>query len=584
MSGTAAGRSAMTPESSDSGDADGSGGAARVGPARRFLTRPARLAVEPGTAAADRIAKLRARLMTPLPGDGIWGWFWPLLVTVFAGILRFGQLSSPAAINFDETYYAKDAWSILKHGVEWNWVSPASNPSYANNQIIAGHFSAHLFQACTGTGCGEYVVQPEAGKLLIAVGEWLFGLTTLGWRFDSAVFGTLAILVMCRVARRLTRSTLLGCTAGLLMAVDGLEFVLSRTGILDIFLMFFVLAAFGCLVADRDVSRLRLAEAVVLAPGDEAGPGLGIRKWRVAAGICVGLAGAVKQDAVYYVFAFAGLCIAWDIGARRTAGLRAYVRGGLRRDGKWLLLTLGVIPLVTYILTWTGWFVTNTGYDRDYAQQHGINIPVISQLYSLYEYHKEIYQFMSTLSASHPYESQPWDWFVMSRPVAFYANQYTNAAGTHLEKPGIVGPYMREVLALGNPAIWWVSIPAMAVCLVFWLTRRDWRAGAALLGIAAGWLPWLPFPARTKFFYYALEFEPFLIICIVLCLGLILGPAAAQPRRRAIGAVVAGAYVIAVLVLFWYFYPILTGQAIPYSDWLSHMWYQGLLGPVHGWI
>ena len=65
-----------------------------------------------------RIAQLRSRLMTPLPPDGIWGWVWPLLVTLFAGILRFDRLSSPDAVIFDETYYAKDAWSILKHGVD----------------------------------------------------------------------------------------------------------------------------------------------------------------------------------------------------------------------------------------------------------------------------------------------------------------------------------------------------------------------------------------------------------------------------------------------------------------------------------
>ena len=86
------------------------------------------------------------------------------------------------------------------------------------------------------------MVQPPVGKLLIAVGEWLFGLTSFGWRTASAFFGTAAILVMCRIARRLTRSTLLGCMRGLLLSLDGLEFVLSRTGILDIFLMFFVLA------------------------------------------------------------------------------------------------------------------------------------------------------------------------------------------------------------------------------------------------------------------------------------------------------------------------------------------------------
>jgi dolichyl-phosphate-mannose--protein O-mannosyl transferase len=569
MTATQAGQPAKDPED---------GGPGTTGADGAFSDDPV---ASPGPAAAsgpaaERIAALRARLLTPMPDDRLRGWIGPLLVTLFAGFLRFNRLSVPNAVIFDETYYAKDAWSILKHGVEWNWIGPpAVAGNYVNNQVIAGHSGSHLFQACSGTSCGEYVVQPEVGKLAIAVGEWLYGLTTLGWRLAPAVFGTLAILVMCRVARRLTRSTLLGCLAGLLLSLDGLEFVLSRTGILDIFLMFFVLAAFGALVVDRDVSRMRLAEAVVLRPGDEAGPGLGIRKWRVAAGVLIGLACATKQYGVWYIFAFIALCVAWDIGARRTVGLRGYVRGGLVRDGKWLLVTLGVIPLVTYVLTWMNWFVTNTGYDRDYAQANGVNIPVISQLYSLFEYHKAMVQFGVGLSTRHPYESQPWDWFFITRPVAFYWNTYTDSAGLHAATGKAVGPYVQEVLAIGNPAIWWISIPAMAVCLGWWLTRRDWRAGSALLCIAAGWASWLPFTSRTKFFYYALEFEPFLIICIVLCLGLILGPATARVSRRAIGSVLVGVYVLAVLVLFWYFYPILAGKIIPYSDWLSHMWYSG---------
>ncbi|HEY1818557.1 MAG TPA: phospholipid carrier-dependent glycosyltransferase [Trebonia sp.] len=526
-----------------------------------------------GGGTAERIAVLRDRLMTPMPDDRLWGWIGPLLVTAFAAFFRFYRLSVPNAIIFDETYYAKDAWSILKHGVEWNWLSVPSNPNYVNNQIIAGHYSASLFQACSGSACGEYVVQPEVGKLLIAVGEWFYGLNSLGWRVAPAIFGTLAILLMCRVARRLTRSTLLGCTAGLLLSLDGLEFVLSRTGILDIFLMFFVLAAFGALVIDRDVSRGRLAEAMVLRPTDEAGPALGIRKWRVIAGLLIGLACATKQYGVWYIFAFVGLCIAWDIGARRTVGLRRYVRGALVRDGKWLPLTLGLIPLVTYVLTWMNWLVTSTGFDRDYAQGTGFNIPVLAPLYSLFEYHKEMVQFGVGLSTRHPYESQPWDWFFITRPVALYWNTYTDQAGLHVAKG--TGPWVQEVLAIGNPAIWWVSIPAMAFCLGWWLTRRDWRAGSALLCVAAGWVGWLPFVSRTKFYYYALEFEPFFIICIVLCLGLIIGPATARLKRRAIGSALAGVYVLAVLVLFWYFYPILAGEIIPYSDWLSHMWYTG---------
>ena len=564
------------------------GGAPGMDPDNRGGTGTDSISLGPGAPArvsaeqASRIAALRARLTTPLPDDGIWGWIGPLLVTAFAAFCRFNRLVVPRALIFDETYYAKDAWSILQHGVEWN---PLHN---ANNLIIAGH--TEIFKACSGVACGEYVVQPPFGKLAIAVGEWLFGLNSVGWRVAPALFGSLAILVMCRVARRLTRSTLLGCLAGLLLSLDGLEFVLSRTGILDIFLMFFILAAFGCLLADRDSSRSRLAAALVLTRSDDAGPSLGIRKWRVAAGVMLGLACASKQYAAWYIIAFAGLAIAWDIGARRAAGLRAAVRGALVRDGKWLPLTLGVIPLVVYTVTWTGWLVTRTGYDRNYAQSHGVSVPVISALYSLFDYHKQMLQFGVGLSTRHPYESQPWDWIVISRPVAFFWNCYTGPTNYHVCPSGYTGPeWAQEVLAIGNPAIWWVSIPALLFCLGWWFTRRDWRAGAALLAVAAGWLTWLPFLSRTKFYYYALEFEPFLILCIVLCLGLIIGPApggrsgqvgrasTASRVRRGIGAAVAGVYTLAVLALFWYFYPILAGKVIPYQDWLSHMWY-------HGWI
>ena len=51
----------------------------------------------------------------------------------------------------------------------------------------------------------------------------------------------------------------------------------------------------------------------------------------------------------------------------------------------------------------------------------------------------------------------------------------------------------------------------------------------------------------------------------------------ASLRRRALGASAVGAYVLAVLILFGYFYPVLASQLLSYADWLSHMWY-------HGWI
>jgi dolichyl-phosphate-mannose--protein O-mannosyl transferase len=542
-----------------------------------MMATEADLPAPPATDQAGRLSALRARLAPPMPDDRLWGWLGPLLVTAFGTFLRFDRLRVPRALTFDETYYAKDAWSILNHGVELNLVSKA------NDIIQAGH--TNIFAPCNGTSaCGEYVVQPEMGKLLIAAGEWMFGLNSFGWRISSVVFGSLAILLMCRIARRLTRSTLLGCIAGMLISLEGLEFVLSRTGILDIFLMFFVLAAFGCMVIDRDVSRVKLAERLARSPGgDGQGPRLGIRRWRVAAGIFLGLAVATKWNAAWYILGFAALGTAWDIGARRTAGLTSFVRGAFTRDAVWLPLTFIVIPLAVYLASWSGWFATSTGYDRNYAQLHGVNTPVISALYSLYEYHMQAVSFGMGLRAPHPYQSQPWDWLLVTRPVAFFYECYTGpvAGPSHYCPSGYTGQqWSQEVLAIGTPAIWWGSMLALVFCLGWWLLHRDWRVGAVLLGVLAGWGPWFALVSRTKFYYYALEFEPFLILSIVLCLGLILGPATASVLRRSIGAGIVGAYLLCVLLMFWYFYSILAGKVIPYQDWLSHMWYR--VGK--GWI
>ena len=196
--------------------------------------------VRPSGARVDELCgSLAQRLVPPMPGSAVWGWVGPLLVTLFGAFLRFDRLSVPKAVVFDETYYVGDAWAILNHGVEITHVKNADALlAEGKTNILAGT------QA-------ELVVHPPLGKEMIAVGEWLFGLTPFGWRFSVALIGSLSILLLARIVRRMTRSTLLGCVAGLLMALDGLELVLSRTAILDIFVMFWVLAAFGLVVIDR---------------------------------------------------------------------------------------------------------------------------------------------------------------------------------------------------------------------------------------------------------------------------------------------------------------------------------------------
>ena len=264
-------------------------------------------------------AALRARLVPPMPGSRFWGWVGPLLVTVFGTFLRFNRLGVPHAVIFDETYYVPDAWGILRFGVEHNYIA-------SRNALIA-RGDGRIFAPG-----GEFVVHPPFGKILIAGGEWAFGLNPFGWRFAVAVAGSLAILIVARTARRMTRSTLLGCVAGLLLALDGLEFVMSRTALLDIFVMFWVLAAFACLVIDRDRTRARYADGGGRAgAGCSAPPRPGVRWLRLAAGVCLGLACASKWNGVWYVPAFFALTLAWDIGARRAAGLTGRRGAGAAR-------------------------------------------------------------------------------------------------------------------------------------------------------------------------------------------------------------------------------------------------------------
>ena len=56
-----------------------------------------------------------------------------------------------------------------------------------------------------------------------------------------------------------------------------------------------------------------------------------------------------------------------------------------------------------------------------------------------------------------------------------------------------------------------------------------------------------------------------MVLSIVLVLGMIIGPADALPTRRVVGAAAAGAYVLIVLANFYYLYPVLVGDIIPYE-------------------
>jgi dolichyl-phosphate-mannose--protein O-mannosyl transferase len=556
--GGATGEGGETGESGEGGEAGGWGEAG--GPPEPNLVRLRRQLLGDALLALD--ATRRARVL---------GWVLPLAVTVFGGILRFVRLGVPHALVFDETYYVKDGYSMLVRGYEADW-GKEPNPRFLTGDV-----------SMLGTN-PEYVVHPPIGKWMIALGIQLGGGVTssFAWRLAAAVCGTLAILMLARIARRIFASTALGTVAGLFLAVDGEALVQSRTSLLDPFLMFFVLAAFGCLILDREQARRRLAEraAAVLDAGGTLtwGPRLGMRWWRLAATVLLGLACGTKWSGIYFVAVFGVMSVWWDVTARRTAGVTHWLRAGVLRDGVPAFLTLVPGTAVVYLASWTSWFVSSNGWDRHWAEQNpGQGVQWLPPaLRSLWKYHLDMWHFHNTLDSPHPYSANPLGWIIQWRPTSFYyPTEVSGLKGQAALATCGATSCSQPVTSLGNPLIWWGGAVALLVAL-YWLVRhRDWRAGAVLSGTAAGWLPWFAYAHRTIFTFYSVAFVPWVVLTLVYVLGLLIGgPHEVEPRTRRIAIRAVGAFVVLVVAVGLFFYPVWTAWVMPYQQWHIRMWIQ----------
>ena len=502
-------------------------------------------------------AAWRTRILPLVDGRG--GWLVTLAIGLLAGLLRIVRLDQPAGKIFDEVYYACDAQNLMRFGVE---VATASDAQDASVQA-----------ACEPTGQPGFIVHPPLGKHLMQIGLRLFGVNEFGWRIAAAVMGTLMVIVLIRVTRRMTGSTALGGVAGLLLAADGLHFVLSRTGLLDIFVSAWVLFAFACLVVDRDDVRRRLA-GLENSQLQGIGPRLGVRPWRLAGGVCLGAAVATKWSGLYFVAALILLSFAWEVGARRTAGVHAPVRSVLRRSVPSTLGVLVVLPAALYVMSWVGWFASDLGYDRHWADDHpasGLAGLAPDSLRSWWQYHHEIFTFHDNLRSSAPLPVAPLGWFVLARPVSFYYPQNITQGKFGCE----AATCSREVLALGTPALWWGFVIATALLLWMWLAHRDWRPAAALVMVAVTVFPWVrdDLDHRTMFLFYALPAVPFMCLGLALVAGWAIGGPTATPARRRAAIVGVGVYVALVVANFAYLYPVLAAQTVASDAWQHRMWF-----------
>jgi dolichyl-phosphate-mannose--protein O-mannosyl transferase len=392
-------------------------------------------------------------------------------------------------------------------------------------------------------------VHPPTAKLLIAVGVWAFGYTSWAWRLVPALFGIALAPVFFLLARRVLATERAALLASALLLCDGVYLIQSRVAMTNIFAVLFQVSAALFVVRAGRKEGLPVADML-------------------AAGVCLGLALSTRWTSLWAA-GFLGMTLLFMRGRRildwRELGL--------------LVLAFAVIPAHLYTLSYVPWM----------RQGHTLHDMVVTQ-HAIWRYHAD-------LNATHPYFSKWYTWPWLVRPTWYYFNSD--------------GGWVRGMVAIGNPALWWVSVPASAWALVASLRARRPRpalvglgcivvgaaamlgggagealgamvmvAGAAFLASAGLWahdssllfsgagffalyLPWGISPRTLNYSHYLFEAIPY----ACLTLGTLLDRMWDGPEHRGARRGVV-AYLSLVLALFILFFPFLTGIAVP-ADWFN---------------
>ena len=217
-----------------------------------------------------------------------------------------------------------------------------------------------------------------------------------------------------------------------------------------------------------------------------------------------------------YVLAVLGLYVAlreWT--TRWRAGHPSPLFGALLADVWWAFALMVPPAVLTYVASWFGWFA------HPRAHGHGVTggTGFLGALDDLWAYHVEMWNFHTTLTAEHTYQSNPFTWLFQVRATSFAWINDSTISGCH------TGNCARDIVALGNPLLWWGGVAALLVLLWATARHRNWRTGLVACGYLALYAPWLMYAKRTIFTFYTVAFVPFVALAVAWAVGLIVGQA-----------------------------------------------------------
>lgn len=389
-------------------------------------------------------------------------------------------------------------------------------PSYLNGAMFDEiYFARTAYEHIQHKVPFEYT-HPPLGKLFIASGIIAFGLNTFGWRIVPFIFGVLMIPIMYFFGKKMFNTRFGAFSSAFLMTFESMHFVLSRISMVDIILSTFILLMFYWFYTYYQGELFKKGWNNVYLP-------------LLLSGIFFGMAISVKWTALYGAMAILALFFMLKKDELKKAGhsRRSFFRPFVLMPLLVMFISFIFISFIIYVLSYTPIMgVPGEG----------------SGLEMVFRYQENMLRYHATLTATHPFSSPWWSWIFMTKPVWIYT----------LSNP--VENTVSNIVAIGNPAIWWASIPFLLFVLWKWIKETDSTCRFMAVVFLFQLLPYM-FIGRVLFLYHMMPNIPIIILSITYGLNIL------WYKNRTYKYLVI-AYFLAVLVTFVYFYPILAGYPI----------------------
>jgi dolichyl-phosphate-mannose--protein O-mannosyl transferase/Gpi18-like mannosyltransferase len=375
-------------------------------------------------------------------------WLIILGISVTSFLVRIFYLNLPEEMIFDEVYHARAAGEYLRSINPFEWV------------------------------------HPPLSKLIISSGVWLFGLNSFGWRIMPVIFGTFFVPVMYIFGKTLFSKRGYGILAAVLVSIDGVYFVQSRTAMTNIFATFFQVTAvlFFWLYFQHDYYQEKKSKVYTYLTFSGLFISLALASRWTSMGALAFILGALLWYKFFFNFTLKDLL---------TGNFNPIIeRITLKEIPFWLLIAVNfmVLPAIVYLLAYIPYM----------SLHHNIH-DVIEMQKGIYSYHKN-------LRDPHPYYSEWYTWPFLIRPTWYYFRDFKN--GT-----------MAGIVALGNPAIWWSSLFATAYVLYKAIKEKSLGLLYIGLGFVILYLPWAVSPRIKNFSHYFFEAIPYACLSITYIVG-----------------------------------------------------------------